>query len=404
MGHRPEAGNAVASYDSDAAPALLAFRDRVFADEAAAAELGALFAPEVFAVRVESLAAAWAIALPRQTVLELLSQRQTMPPLQGWPPRAWLPVRVWPSAGGTFAVEWAWFGREPLAQPFFGQDAQRQSALPMNRLIPVRTALDDLAQPAGALHEPDGFIFHQSRCGSTLVARALATLAGTSVISEAPPLDAIVELGVYRPELTVERHAQLLRAMVAALTRPRRDETRTFIKLDSWHTLALPLFRRAFPATPWIFLYRDPVEILVSQLRLRGLQTVPGAIPTMLYGIPPDLPQEEYCAMALARIAEAARSDHAGDHGALVNYAQLPEALFETILPHFGVAPDTDARAAIAGVLRVNAKQPEQPFAADSGEKRSAAGAAVAAAAAAHMQPVYEALETMRLKGSAPSA
>ena len=63
--------------------------------------------------------------------------------------------------------------------------------------------------------------------------------------------------------------------MVSALAQPRRGEQALFVKLDSWHTLALPLFRRAFPSVPWVFLYRDPVEVPVSQLEAAGIQTDP---------------------------------------------------------------------------------------------------------------------------------
>ena len=74
--------------------------------------------------------------------------------------------------------------------------------------------------------------------------------------------------------------------MVAAFGRRRGGRERHyFIKLDSWHTLALPLFRRAFPSVPWVFLYRDPVEVLVSQMRQRGAQTVAEIIPPSFYGI-----------------------------------------------------------------------------------------------------------------------
>jgi len=57
------------------------------------------------------------------------------------------------------------------------------------------------------------------------------------------------------------------------------------VKLDSWHTIALPLFRRAFPAVPWVFLYATPVEVMVSQLRMPGLQMLPEGIGPQLYGI-----------------------------------------------------------------------------------------------------------------------
>ena len=70
-------------------------------------------------------------------------------------------------------------------------------------------------------------------------------------------------------------------------------------------SLDLPLIRAAFPAVPWIFLYRNPVEVLVSHSRRRGAHVIPGVL-----SVPPDLDQPmplvEYAARVLARICEAA--------------------------------------------------------------------------------------------------
>src|SRR2546430_2644461 len=123
---------------------------------------------------------------------------------------------------------------------------------------------------------PSGFIFHMSRCGSTLLTQMLAALAHNIVISEASPIDAVVRAPHVRPALSDDQHALWLRWMIGALGQPRSgNERHYFIKLDCWHTLALPLFRRAFPDVPWGFLYRDPVEVLVSQLRMPGPQIIP---------------------------------------------------------------------------------------------------------------------------------
>ena len=50
------------------------------------------------------------------------------------------------------------------------------------------------------------------------------------------------------------------------------------IKLDAWNIGELPLLRECFPDTPWLFLYRDPLEIAVSHLRRPGMHMVPGMI------------------------------------------------------------------------------------------------------------------------------
>jgi hypothetical protein len=41
-------------------------------------------------------------------------------------------------------------------------------------------------------------------------------------------------------------------------------------KLSSWNVLAAAKLLALQPSTPWIFLYRDPVEVAVSELRAAG--------------------------------------------------------------------------------------------------------------------------------------
>ncbi len=83
-----------------------------------------------------------------------------------------------------------------------------------------------------------------------------------------------------------KRESSWLRGMLSALGQRRNgDEKKFFVKFDSWHTINLPLIRRAFPDVPWIFLYRDPLEVMVSQLRQGALNTVPGFIDLESAGI-----------------------------------------------------------------------------------------------------------------------
>ncbi len=315
--------------------------------------------------------------------------RWTTPVVPGaaWPPRHWLPVQVVASQG-RIAIDWAWFGAAPLTAPFFEDSLRQALRRPLNRLFRYRTALDDFiagAETADSL-TPAGLIFHMSRCGSTLTAQMLAALPRTVVIPEAAPIDAVVQIGLgCRRGFREVRQAELLRAMVTAYGRRRAgDERHLVVKLDAWHTLALPLFRRVFPDVPWIFVYRDPVEVLVSQLRQRGMQTVPQLFSPGFYGLAESdsLPPEDYCARVLARICAAA-CDH--PHGGLfVDYSELPQAVESRILPWFALAPDAAALAAMAAVPRRDAKSPGRVFTADRADKQRAASVATRAAAERH--------------------
>lgn len=186
---------------------------------------------------------------------------------------------------------------------------------------------------------------------------------------------------------------------VAAYGRQRSDESRYFLKLDCWHALALPLFRRAFPATPWIFLYRDPVEVLVSHVRQRGSQMVPDITPPQLYGIddhagPPD---ENYCARVLSVICDAAAAQLNDTSGLAINYRELPGALSRRILPHFGVRFSAAEHALMTEAARHDAKAPHFEFAGDSAAKQHAAKPALRTLAENHLAVVYRRLEMLNI-------
>jgi hypothetical protein len=243
-----------------------------------------------------------------------------------------------------------------------------------------------------------------SRCGSTLVSQMLAALAHNVVISEAAAIDAVVQLSRACPDLTAERQRPCLAAIVAAFGRRRSGRERHyFIKLDSWHALALPLFRRAFPSVPWVFLYRDPVEVLVSQMRQRGAQMVPELVSPGLYAIDgaEGMTSEELCARVLARICQAAIDGYSQGGGLLINYSELPGAVATKVLRHFGVASSEQECETMMRAALYDAKAPSFEFASDSETKQRQASELVRAQADRHLGAVYRRLEQLRAEGPA---
>lgn len=275
-----------------------------------------------------------------------------------WPGSDWRPSRV---AGGM--VDWLHFAGAALDEPFYAQSVRRAAARPFNRLFRTGLGLADfLAGAPAAAPAPAGFIFHMGRCGSTLAARLLGAAAGLSVLSEPSPLDAAAATG----------DPALLRATIAALA-----PAPAIVKLDSRHALLLPLYRAAFPTVPWLFVHRDPVEVLVSLERepLSPLAGVPAGEDARLLGA--------ICAAAVAGLAAGG--------GLAVDYRDLPGAL-PAMLAHLGLpAGEADLSAPIAR----DAKRPAEPFAADAAAKQAAASPAIRAAAAAHVAPIYARLAPM---------
>jgi hypothetical protein len=316
------------------------------------------------------------------------------------PPPDWLPVRsFW--RDGELYLHWAHFGERRLRDPFFEGDARRCLSRPFNqffRYVTPITALADRSRKYPGL-SPSGFIFHMSRCGSTLVMQMLATLDRNIAISEAGPIDTVVRARGARPDLSTDEHVRLLNSLVGALAAPRFEERDAFIKLDCWHTLALPLFRRAFPDVPWVFLYRDPVEVLVSQLAMPGTQMIPGMLGADLYGLGSDHDPrrpEDYYARVLAKVCEPVLRHASSGEALLINYEQLPEAMWTRILPHFGIAVSDSDRAAMMAATRHDAKAPHFEFAGDSQAKQRAATAAIRSAADRWLGGIYAQLETLR--------
>jgi hypothetical protein len=373
------------------------------------AQLGAIETDQAYVAAVRDLAAANGIAIAPEAIASAIrpdplgrsrfaAARVT---LDRWPARGWMPAHAIPTDGAP-RFDWTWIGKHRLTAPFYEQEVREASRRPFSRMFRTRTTLaaliDGARREAAAI--PDGLIFHLSRCGSTLVSQMLAAVPHHHVASEPEPIDAVVQWATSSGAPTATQVAAL-RAIVGALGRDRGGTARRFfLKLDSWHAFALPLFRAAFPDTPWIFLYRDPLEVMVSQMRQRGLQTVAGGLPPHVFAIAEGVRMagEDYCADMLRRTCAAMVAHWHLGGGMLVDYAELPGATASRIAPHFGFTPDAAEAAAMAAAAERDAKAPYQRFAADSAHKRAAASGKVREATARYLAPVHAELELLRLR------
>lgn len=241
----------------------------------------------------------------------------------------WLPAAVhWDDpAPDEATVEWLHCEARRFTETFLQDTFNECLRWPFNVLFRHRTPLDTLERWAETSPgiAPTDFIFHVSRCGSTLLASLLGELPGALVLSEPPPVDSLVCADDRQPRLAPDRQAALLRGMMSALGQRRTSgQNQLFVKFDAWNALHFPLMRVAFPEVPWVFLYRDPVEVLVSAIRQRGLHTTPGFLDAALFGMDGQeafaMPPEEYVARVLGAIYEAgarARGGRAGAAGEL---------------------------------------------------------------------------------------
>ncbi|EJM01625.1 hypothetical protein PMI18_02479 [Pseudomonas sp. GM102] len=304
----------------------------------------------------------------------------------------WLPIRVWQEAG-QWQVDWCWFGDTRLHQPFFRDAVEDALRLPFNQAFRRTTALSTLAdwQVCRPGLAPSAFIFHASRCGSTLISQMLAQLDNHIVISEAPPLDALLRCDLP----TVERRAAIKGLLSSYGQRRLGSEQRLVIKLDAWNITELPVLRECFPETPWLFVYRDPLEIAVSHLRRAGMHMVPGMIGAS--GLDDELPfdsREDYIARRVGRLLASGLAQCRAFGGLAVNYSELPQAMAGRLAALFAL--DLEQRRQVFAAVGQHAKQPSQVFVGDSDDKRREASVLLNERIQQWALEPYKALEKMR--------
>jgi hypothetical protein len=301
-------------------------------------------------------------------------------------------------------VHWCYMGQERFVEPFCQDTLQKLAVKPFNQLFRQRTELSVLTERA--LSHPglplQGIIFHSSRCGSTLAAQALAALSDSVVLSEPPAIDTFLQWLTASPDFDKQAGEALLHDLTAALGQPRRaQDQRLFLKTDCWHICHIGRILSAFPGTPWLFLYRDPLEVLVSQARMPSSYLIPGSM--IAHGLYP--PEQlfnqplEHGAWVLSHILNAAiQALQTYPGGLLVNYSELPTALTTRLAPHFKLHLNGSDLTAWQQTTARHSKNPQQTFTADSADKQHAADEAIRAIAARWLDGPYAVLEQMRLE------
>ena len=104
----------------------------------------------------------------------------------------WLPVDAL-LVDGRQCVKWMDVAGVSLDEPLFEQTVARvQRERPeAAEIVAGFETLIQLEKISDSVR-PSGFIFHTSRCGSTLLANACRALPGSIVVSEAPVVEKII--------------------------------------------------------------------------------------------------------------------------------------------------------------------------------------------------------------------
>ncbi len=266
---------------------------------------------------------------------------------------------------------WLYTGNQRYTAPFFDETISACLSLPENssrfkgfsslELLPSWAAKFDAVPPTA-------FIFHVSRCGSTLLAQLLGLHEQHIVLAETPFLDELLRLpfkdnAVDRPLLQ-----EALPAAIRMYGQKRRgDETHLFIKADSWHLCFYRQLRALYPAVPFILLYRSPDEVILSQRRRRGMQSVQGILEPAIFGFDNEAIHfdtlDDYMVKVLERyftiMLEIKQEDPLS---LLINYKEPILSTMQKIADFAGVKIEENELEQMKERSRYHAKYPDQVF------------------------------------------
>lgn len=317
----------------------------------------------------------------------------------------WFPGRIkWES--GSPLLEWVYLGNRSLVEPFYDDTIYRHRGKPINLLLGFTTPLDCLERlQVQNPVSPAGFIFHVSRCGSTLVSQMLAAVEANRVVSESTAIDAVLRSHFQNPSVRLAQKRRWLKKLVAVFGHRRDMDNRAlFIKFDAWHIMVLPFIHRIFPDVPILFLYRDPVEVMVSHRKRPGSHMVPGLIPAEWFGASQrdirDLSIEAYGSWVLDRLFRAAREHAQTVPFTVMNYNRLPSALLSPEINPFGAVFEPGDIWKMRAATQFYSKNPNRVHTADSCEKQAMAGPQLRSLVEGALWDAYEALhayETLKI-------
>ena len=323
--------------------------------------------------------------------------------LQGWMPVDAVVVE------GRPGLSWMNMAGVDLAEPFFQQTVDR-AKLEHPERSELFTEFDTLVQLEKTFDSiaPTGFIFHSSRCGSTLLSNACRAVSGSIVLSEPPAVDKLIARFMTDTDehgTKAMLYSVFLRAAVNGLAQRRTgNERHLFVKFSCCSTSQIERIQRIWPNVPWVFLYRDPVETIVSNMRNRPswlMDEDHRVLASIIDSTPAEVAQmsaEELCARAIASFFSTAHRV-ANDRALLLNYNQLSTAEISNVLNFFGIEPAAAEMETIARQSRLYSKAASgaRAFVADAETKQQLATRHIREAAERWANRPYQLLEQKRL-------
>ncbi len=314
--------------------------------------------------------------------------------------KGFLPTHLIQQSTDTL-VQWVNLSEEIPLEPFFERTVIK--AITLHRSPFFYSSLDALTRTNERTASlPKGMIFHMSRCGSTLLTNMFNKLEGTWAFGEPELLDEVFSIHNGENDQEV---MNLLRTVLQIYSHQTAKKKNCVVKFPSYVTFTLPGIVKALPEIPRLFLYRDPVEVLASNLKSPEQYWI---YMTELVGMDRESITEQNtplinCALALKETCEFFVR-HFDQNSMVINYSQICDpdtapTVWNSILTKFNIEATSKDIAKSLAELKVYSKNQNEMFSSDSKKKKDNASAAVHAAAEKYLMPVYKKLESLNVIG-----
>lgn len=285
----------------------------------------------------------------------------------------WLPYRL-VIENGAVKFRWLYVGTKKFTEPFFEESIASCLSLPenRNRVFPVTSAeeLIELAEQVKMV-TLSGFIYHISRCGSTLLSQMLACDQRSIVLSEVPLLDDVLRLRFRKDVQSCPPADKLFKSVLALLGQNRNaDEQHLFVKTDSWHILFYDELRQFFPEVLAFLVFRSPGEVAASHAQTPSMQGVPGLLEPGLFGLTRaevlKMDREHYLEHVLCSyLKKYAVILDSGDPVVGLDYHSGPGEMIQRLFENCGFVADSGVMDKIQERMNFHSKRPGSSFEGD---------------------------------------
>lgn len=280
-------------------------------------------------------------------------------------------------------VDWQHLGSTDFHHPFYDHTIESLSRKPFGRFFRITTPLSQLA--GMKQRKPSGFIFHISRCGSTLVSKALNRYPECTTFSEPSIFESLISLSHSFPLSTV---SDWLRDLVGVFS---ARNTSVVFKLNPVQSVHLEFWRKAFPDTPWVFLYREPLEVLVANLRNPGFHQT----------LVPGVQDEEARLTEILRLYLESGIRHLDQQALTLRYRELSTVTVGEVASHFGIQAGPNTGNLVEALMGHDAKRPGIKFQNDSSQKRAEASPKARGLCERVLEPLVAQLDAVEPPGLA---